>query len=318
MENGSLITVNIILIGLEEMQRFKYLYAVISFGVYVANILFGFILVFIIWTEPTLHEPMYIFICNVIINGMFGSTIFLPKLTIDMLSGYTTISIHGCLIQAFFINSLTCAEMLLFAVMAYDRYLAVGHPLRYPTYMTNGKALTCLTGIWIFSFTIEVAIVVLAARLTLCNMNMNNVYCEVMSFLKLACGSTALNDIVGSTLAVVVIIFTNVVAIYSYIRTFIICLKIAKDECQKAIHTLITHLMAFSLFMFGALFVLLRHRLNFGAVSPNVHLILPILGFTIIITMNPVIYGLRTKALKNKLVHYIHRKTHPRDLSMQD
>ncbi|XP_063297438.1 olfactory receptor 8U3-like [Pelobates fuscus] len=308
MENISLISINVFLVGIQEMETFKYLYFVIILGIYISNMLFCSLLMCIIRTEPSLHEPMYIFIFNLISNGMFGSTAFLPKLMIDLLSGSKTISIHSCLVQAFCIQCSACTEILTFTVMAYDRYLAVCYPLRYPTLMTNGKALRCAAVTWIVSFTYEAVVVILTARLTLCGTNINNVYCETLSLLKLSCGDTTVNNIFGTVTTLFLIIVSEMIVIYCYIQTFTVCLKISKDECQKAIHTLVTHLIAFSLFMGAVIFISFRHRLNIGALSNNLHLVLGVVGLTISITINPIIYGIRTVALRSKMINFLNLK----------
>ncbi|KAM8976929.1 olfactory receptor 5AC2-like [Pelodytes ibericus] len=305
MSNVSLLTTEFILLGLVEMKSFKYIYFVIGLGIYLAMMLLSSMIVFIICTEPTLHEPMYILICNLIFNGMFGGTAFLPKLMIDLLSGTVTISLPRCIVQAFCIQSQGCVEMFTFAIMAHDRYLAVVHPLRYPTLMTKVRALQFIAAAWIFTIIFEVSVMTLAARLRMCGTNINNVYCETLSLLKLACGDTDVNNIFGSTVTLFIVILSEMVVIHSYLRIFIICLKISKDDCQKAIHTVMTHLIAFSIFICGVLFVAFRYRLNVGAMSHIVHLVLVVASLTISITINPILYGLRTEALRHKLIQYV-------------
>ncbi|KAM8976930.1 olfactory receptor 4E2-like [Pelodytes ibericus] len=261
-------------------------------------------IVFIICAEPSLHEPMYILICNLIFNGMFGGTAFLPKLMIDLVSGTVTIFLPGCIVQAFCVQSQACVEMFTFAIMAHDRYLAVVHPLRYPTLMTNTIALQSIAAAWIFSIIFEVSVMMLVVRLRMCGNSIDNVHCESLSLLKLACGDTYVNNVFGSTVTLFMVISCNMVVIHSYLRIFIICLKISKDDCQKAIHTVMTHLIAFSIFICGVLFVTFRYRLNIGAMSHIVHLVLALAALTISITVNPIVYGLRTEALRHKMIKY--------------
>ncbi|XP_018426388.1 PREDICTED: olfactory receptor 52E8-like [Nanorana parkeri] len=260
------ISTSFVLLGVVEMEKFRFLYSGVAFFVYIITMFICSLIIFVVWTEESLHEPMYIFICNLVFNGMFGSSTFLPKLIIDLLSGSITISFSGCLVQSFFLHSFAAVEVFTFTMMAHDRYLAVGTHL-------------------------------------------NNVFCENMSLIKLACGDASVNNIFGAVEAFLIDISCLLVIVYCYVRTFIICLKISKEACQKAISTLVTHLAAFSTFMIASFFILLRYRLNSGSISLAAHVSITVIGLMTPITLNPVIYGIRTEALKNKIVHKFQKMT---------
>ncbi|KAG8549546.1 hypothetical protein GDO81_020920 [Engystomops pustulosus] len=302
MENMSRVTTSFVLLGVVEMERFRYLYSTIAVFVYVITMFICCLIVFVVWTEETLHEPMYIFISNLVFNGMFGSSTFLPKLVIDLLFGFRTITFSGCLVQSFFLHSFAAVEVFTFTVMAHDRYLAVGQPLRYPILMTNSRALKLITVNWVTAFIVVFIPVTMTAYLPLCGENLNNVFCENMSLIKLACGDASVNNIFGAVEAFLIDISCLLVIIYCYIRTFIICLRISKEACQKAIRTLVTHLLAFSTFMIASFFILLRYRINSGSISLAAHVLITIIGLMTPITVNPIIYGIRTEALKIKIL----------------
>ncbi|XP_073404481.1 olfactory receptor 14A2-like [Dendrobates tinctorius] len=298
----SRITTSFILLGVVEMEKFRYLYSIIALFVYLITMFICFIIVFVVWTEETLHEPMYIFICNLIFNGMFGSTTFLPKLIIDMLSGSSKITFSDCLLQSFFLHSFAAVEVFTFTIMAYDRYLAIGQPLRYPTLMTNGKALRLIAVNWSLAFIVVFIPVIMTAYLPLCGEYLNNVFCDNMSLIKLACGDALVNNIFGAVEAFLIDISCLLIIIYCYIRTFIICLRISKEACQKAIRTLVSHLVTFSSFMITSFFVLLRYRINSGSITLAAHVLITVIGLMTPITVNPIIYGIRTEALKIKIL----------------
>ncbi|KAM5180498.1 olfactory receptor 52N5-like [Mantella aurantiaca] len=264
-------------------------------------------IVYVTFKEETLHEPMYIFISNLVLNVMFGSTAYFPKLAIDLMSGCLTISFYACAIQGFCIQSYAAVEMFTFAIMAYDRYLAVSHPLRYHNLMTNERALKSIFGIWLVVFIVEIVGLLLMVRVTLCGTNISNVYCETMSLLHLACGSTLVNDIFGTTLTLLFVIVSVSVVIYSYIRTFLICFRTSTKANQKAINTLVTHIIAFSTFMITAMFVAFRYRLKGVSLSTIAHVVICMIGLTVSVTLNPLIYGMRTKALRMKIIHRLQK-----------
>ncbi|XP_018426384.1 PREDICTED: olfactory receptor 1020-like [Nanorana parkeri] len=301
MENVSKINTNFVLLGVVEMENFWYLYATLAIMIYAISMILSSLIVYVVWLEVSLHEPMYIFISNLVANVMFGSSSVLPKLAIDLFYGLNIIPLPGCLIQAFCYQSFGTIELMTFTAMSYDRYLAVGHPLRYPTLMANDRAFKVLLVISIFAYASIGINVILAARLTMCGVYINGVYCETMSLLRLACGDTTVNNVFGTTWTVTVVGSCILLSFYCYIRTFIVCLQISAQAHQKAIHTLVTHIVTFSTFMATSLFVIFRYRLGNGSLSIVAHVVIAIAGLIISVTLNPLVYGIRTEALRIKI-----------------
>ncbi|KAG8540693.1 hypothetical protein GDO81_006611 [Engystomops pustulosus] len=292
-----------VLLGLKEMEHLRYFYSVVALVIYLSIISLCMLIVYVVWREHSLHEPMYIFIGNLVGNVMVGSSAFLPKLAIDLISGSSTISLAGCLTQAFGIQTFASVEIITFTIMAFDRYLAVGFPLRYHSLMTNRKALLSLAITWVMIFIFRLIGIMLVVRLTLCGSSINNVYCETMSLIRLACVSTAVNDIYGTTWTLMLVIGSLMTVIYCYIQTFRACLEISVKTNHKAIHTLVTHIITYSSFMVTTLFVSFRYRLNGGYLSTVTHVAISLGGLTIAVTLNPLIYGIRTEALKTRMIH---------------
>ncbi|KAM5180496.1 olfactory receptor 7D4-like [Mantella aurantiaca] len=264
-------------------------------------------IVYITFKEETLHEPMYIFISNLIFNVMYGGTTYFPKFAIDLLSDCSTISYNECTIQGVCLQSYAAIDLFTFTIMAYDRYLAVSHALRYHNLMTNERALKFTLVIWLVVFIVGIAGYVLTTRVTLCGTDISNVFCETFSLLHLACGSTLVNDIFGTMWAFFMVIVSVSVIIYCYIRTFLICFKTSTKTNQKAIHTLVTHMIAFSIFMVTGMFVVFRYRLNVVSLSTIAHVVISMIGMTVSATLNPLIYGIRTEALRIKIVHKLRK-----------
>ncbi|XP_071989527.1 olfactory receptor 10G3-like [Engystomops pustulosus] len=301
MENVSMLKTNLVLLGVVEMEYLRYMYATLVIIIYISTMMLSSIIVYTVWAEETLHEPMYIFIGNLVGNAMFGNSAVLPKLVIDLLSGLSTISLPGCLIQAFCIQSFASLEFFTFTVMAYDRYLAVCLPLRYPTLMTCRRAFQIMLVVLSYVIVSITIIVVLTARLSICGVNINGIYCETLSLLRLACGDTTVNNIFGIIWTLIMIVGCILVVIFCYIMTFVVCLKISADACQKAIHTLVTHIVTFSTYTAATVFVTFRYRLGIGSLSTLAHVIISLTGLTACITLNPLTYGIRTEALRVKI-----------------
>ncbi|XP_077306982.1 olfactory receptor 51E1-like [Lithobates pipiens] len=290
------------------MENLRYLYATVAIVIYAITMILSFLIIYVVWSEASLHEPMYIFICNLLANGMFGGSSVLPKLVVDLFFRFRDIPIPGCLIQAFCIQSFGTVEVMTFSVMAYDRYLAVDNPLRYSTLMTNNRAFKLLLAIYIFVYVSISIVVILAARLTMCNVYIFNVYCETMSLLLLACGDISINNIFGTTWTVAVVGGCALLAVYCYICTFLVCVKMSSEACQKAIYTLVTHIVTFSTFEITSLFVIFRYRLGNSSPSIITHVIISISGLIISVTLNPLVYGIRTEALRMKIVFHLKKK----------
>lgn len=295
-----------VLVGLIEIESFGYVFAVLALALFSVTLFMSSMIVYVTWTEKSLHEPMYILICIMVINVMFGNTSYFPKLAIDLLSGCSTISLTGCLCQSFCIDLYGTYEIFSFTIMAYDRYLAVGHPLRYHTLMTNITTQTISLSLCVFNVVIVTVNILLTLRLTFCGVNINNVYCEIMSIQPLVCNDITINVMYRTILTLFISIVCLLLIMYCYIRTVVICLKLSAESSHKAIHTLMTHILAFSIYIVTVLFLNFRYSLSTGSISTKVDIIIPLIGSSIATSANPLIYGMRTKALREKIVCNLH------------
>ncbi|XP_069828868.1 olfactory receptor 4B13-like [Dendropsophus ebraccatus] len=262
MENMSKVGRSFVFLGLLEMERYRIPCSIAAFGLYIIPTLLCCLIVYVIWVEESLHEPMYIFICNLLLNGVFGNTVILPQFIVGLLSGSSTISFPECITQTFCAQTFSTVEIFTFTTMAYDRYLAVGNPLRYSSFMTNVKTLKYINVIWALAFILVLVPVIMTANLNFCGVNINNIFCENMSLVRLACGDSLVNNIFGLVEALLVIVVTLLIVFYCYTRTLVICLKTSGSSSLKAINTLVSHIITFSFFMTASLFVFLRYRLN--------------------------------------------------------
>ncbi|XP_077307150.1 olfactory receptor 51E1-like [Lithobates pipiens] len=302
MENGSTIRKDLELLGLRELEGLKYFYCPLLSVIYLDILILNIVIVFVVLINPSLHEPMYILICNLAINSIFGSSTYFPKLLMDLLTSTKTISRDGCLTQALFITVYAYLEIMIFAGMAYDRYLAVCHPLQYAILMTSAKVIKVLINSSLVLFILLLVSILLTVRLPLCGTQIKNVFCDNMSIFILACTDTSINNIYGTIIIIAITCFFTLVIVFSYVQIYIVCLRLSKESRHKAMHTLRTHLINFSIFFLGFLFLALRHRLGtiYLSVSADVGLSMP--SFLIPPLMNPLVFGVRTEALKSKMV----------------
>ncbi|KAM9319767.1 olfactory receptor 52E4-like [Gastrophryne carolinensis] len=301
--NSSNISTSFVLLGLEGIEGLRYLYCAVFFVTYVFIIILSITIVYTVFIEPTLHEPMYILICNLVLNGVFGSSSVFPKLIIDLFTSSKTISRNGCLIQAFCILSFAYSEVSIFTIMAYDRYLAVCQPLHYVNFMTNDKVLHLISGSLVFVITVVLTAVLLSARLPVCGSFIKNIFCDNMSFFILSCVDSSVNNLYGSIVTTTFLTVTISITLYCYLRIFIICFRVSKETRQKAIHTLMTHLLNFFVFLLGVFFLFIRYRLSNVNLPGFAHVLLSVTCVVFPPVLNPLIFGVRTKALYSKLTH---------------
>ncbi|XP_040195192.1 olfactory receptor 11A1-like [Rana temporaria] len=305
MEIVANVSGSFVLLGLVEMEMQKYLYFPFFTVIYLFTLMINSIIVLVVLKEKTLHEPMYILIASLVFNGIFGSSSFFPKLIVDLITSSKTISHSECLIQAFCITTFALLEMSTFTVMAYDRYLAICQPLQYSTLMTNAKVLRITATCWVTAFIFVFITILMAWRLSLCGNKINSIYCDNMSFIVLSCLDALVNRIYTAVVTSSYFSITILVTVFSYFRIFIVCLRISKESRQKAIHTLVTHLLNFSIFLMGFLFVFLRYRLEAVNLPLMAHVLLSVTPLVFPPLLNPLIYGIRTHALKMKVVQYL-------------
>ncbi|KAE8628147.1 hypothetical protein XENTR_v10007361 [Xenopus tropicalis] len=307
MENEFNTSTSFILLGIEEMEHNKYLYCAFLLITYLLILLFSSLIISVVLLDESLHCPMYTLIANLMLNGIFGASCFLPKLILDLFFSSKVISRAACFIQSFCVTLFTYCEISIFTIMAYDTYLAVGHPLRYPTLMTNKTALYLVAGSLIFNIIFVLTGLVLSARLPLCGSHINNFFCDNMSILILSCVDNSVNRVNGTIKFLIYLIFTLLVIAYSYVRILLICVNISKDAGKKAIHTLVTHLLNFSIFLIGALFIFIRYRLESINLAIMFYILLSIIGSSLPPLLNPLIYGIRIKMLKMKVTAHLRK-----------
>ncbi|XP_053531192.1 olfactory receptor 52B2-like [Ictalurus punctatus] len=122
--------------GHVDLQTYRYFYFLITLTVYISIIVFNTVVIFVIFMNKHLHEPMYIFIAALLCNALFGATALYPKLLTDLLSEKQVSSYHGCLFQAFCVYTYAASEFMLLSAMAYDRYVSICKPLHYSNIVT--------------------------------------------------------------------------------------------------------------------------------------------------------------------------------------
>ncbi|KAM6932408.1 olfactory receptor 11A1-like [Lycodopsis pacificus] len=276
----------------------KYLYFIIIMSLYVLIVGSNLLLIVVICMNRRLHEPMYLFLCSLFVNELFGSTGLFPFLLVQILSDIHTVSAPLCFLQIFCVYSYVCVEFLNLAVMSYDRYLAICCPLQYNTRMTFNKVAMLIAVTWLFPCFAIIGLLSLSAPLQLCGNIIDKVYCGNYSIVKLACSDTRVNNIYGLLYTVILIIVPLILIFFSYVRIFRVCSSGCKQTRQKAVSTCTPHLASLLNFSFGSCFQILESRFDISNVPNMLGIVLLLYFLTSQPLFTPVLYGLKMSKIR--------------------
>ncbi|XP_030600061.1 olfactory receptor 5F1-like [Archocentrus centrarchus] len=278
---------------------YKYLYFLIVLTVYIVILCANVLLIVVICVNRSLHEPMYMFLCSLFVNELYGSTGLFPFLLIQILSDVHTVSAPLCFLQIFCVYSYASVEFLNLAVMSYDRYLAICCPLQYSTRMTAKKVAVLTAPVWFYSFLVNASIVSsLTVSLQLCGGIINKVYCDNFYIIKLACFDTTISSDFGRVHMFVVIVGLILLILYSYLRILKVCFSGSRQTRQKAVSTCTPHLASLLNFSCGAFFGIVQSSLNLNTLPPMFRIFLSLYYLTCQPLVNPLLYGLKMSQIR--------------------
>ncbi|XP_006900505.1 PREDICTED: olfactory receptor 5G3-like [Elephantulus edwardii] len=255
-------------------------------------------MIVLIWTDSRLHTPMYFFLSHLSFVDICSSSSIAPKMLCDIFVEKKSISFLGCAAQLWFSGLFVAAECFLLASMAYDRYVAICKPLLYTLIMSQRVCVQLVVGPYAVALLSTMTHTTLTFCLPFCGPNIiNHFFCDISPLLSLSCADTWINKLVLFVLAGAVVVLSGVTIVVSYVCILMAILRIKSAEGRrKAFSTCSSHLAAVSV-LYGTL--------SFIYVLPKSHSSLDInkvisLFYTVVIPMlNPIIYSLRNKEVKD-------------------
>ncbi|XP_014427350.3 olfactory receptor 52E4-like [Pelodiscus sinensis] len=276
---------------------------------YTISVLGNFTILFIVKRETSLHKPMYYFLCMLAITDLVLSTSTLPKTLSIFWFNSREIDFSACLTQMFFIHCFLAIESGIFVAMALDRYVAICHPLRHSTILTNSVVAKIGLAVLLRSGMLTLPFIYIGSRWPYCTTNIiPHTHCEYIAVVRLACGDIRISSYYG-LFAVFFVTGLDVFFIsvsYTQILRAVFRLP-TKDARLKTFGTCGSHLFAILAFYIPALFSFLTQRfgqnvsLHFRILIGNVYLLVPPM-------LNPIIYGVKTRQIRDRLLQLFSRK----------
>ncbi|XP_068174063.1 olfactory receptor 52E8-like [Antennarius striatus] len=286
----------------------KYPIFFLGIVIYFCGIFFNLTLLTLIILKRNLHKPMYFILFSLPLNDLIGITAMLPKVLSDIVTETHVVYYPLCVLQAFFLHMYGGGVLFILAAMSFDRYAAICMPLRYSAIMTPRVVICIISLAWGLDFVLIVSLFSLQIKLPICKSVIMNVFCDNPSLLKLTCGSTAINNIIGLFNTTVMQLVSVSVQAFSYVKILITCVISRRSETKmKAVNTCVAQLVILIIFEFVGTFTILSHR--FENVSAELQKIMGMLIFLIPPLMNPLVYGLYTSEVRNTLLRVLKKST---------
>ncbi|XP_075384366.1 olfactory receptor 1f45-like [Tenrec ecaudatus] len=295
-----------LLLGLSRQPQQQQFLFVLFLSMYLATVLGNLLIILAISTDSRLHTPMYFFLSNLSFVDICFSSTTIPKMLANHILGSQSISFPGCFTQMYFLFTFADMDNFLLAVMAYDRFVAVCHPLHYTTKMTPQLCAMMVIGSWVVANLNILLHTLLIARLSFCaNNRIPHFFCDVAALLKLSCSDTYLNEVMILTEGVLIMITPFVCILVSYVCITSAVLRVPSAKGKwKAFSTCGSHLTVVSLF-YGTIFAVYFTPASSHAAEDD---IAAAVMYTVVTPMlNPFIYSLRNKDLKGALRKVIGR-----------
>ncbi|XP_044848989.1 olfactory receptor 51G2-like isoform X1 [Mauremys mutica] len=271
--------------------------------IYVFSVLGNSVILFIIKTDPSLHEPMYIFLSMLAVTDLGLSISTIPTILGMYLFNSREISLDACFAQLFFIHSFAFTESSILLLMAFDRFLAISNPLRYASILTlprvSKMGLVCVVRGVAVSFPFPF----LLKRFQYCRVNvLSHSYCLHQDVMNLACSDITVNYIYGLFLTIFTVGLDSLLIFLSYVMILKTVLSVASHtQCLRALNTCVSHLCAVLLFYTPDIGLGLIHRLGKGS-SPLLQIVLGYIYLLIPPLMNPIVYTVKSKHLRARII----------------
>lgn len=297
--NSTLVT-QFVFVRFSNSPRLQLLFFHLFLLVYLLSLVGNALIVLIVALDGHLPTPMYFFICNLSSVELWYTTVTVPKMLANFLSSPGVISVPNCITQYYFFFSLAATELFILTTMAFDRYAAICRPLHYPL-LLSPQTCGILAGVcWFMGFLCPMFPSFLLAKTSFCTPNqINHFFCDADQIFRLSCTDTYAIQAVGYAFSTVIILGTLVFTMASYAQILATILGMASAAARrKTFSTCTAHLSVVTIYFGTLIFMYVRPAVKYES---NINKIVAIFYSVITPLLNPLIYTLRNKDVKEAL-----------------
>ncbi|XP_007526068.1 olfactory receptor 7A10-like [Erinaceus europaeus] len=289
-----------LLLGLSEDPELQPLIFGLFLSMYLLTVWGNLLLILAVSSDSHLHSPMYFFLSNLSLVDICFTTTTIPKMLHDIWTQSKAITYVGCITQVYFFVLFATLDDFLLAVMAYDRYVAICHPLHYMVIMNSQLCGLLVLASWILSGLHSLYESLMILRLSFDGvLEIPHFFCELKQVVQLASSDTSLNDLLMILSAVLLGGGPLSGILYSYSKIVSSILRISSAQGKsKAFSTCASHLLVVFLFYCTSIGVYLS---SISAHSSKLNAVASVLYTVVTPMLNPFIYSLRNKDIKSAL-----------------
>ncbi|KAM8804633.1 olfactory receptor 14C36-like [Eudromia elegans] len=289
-----------LLLAFSDTWKLQLLYSLMFLGIYMAALLGNILIITAIACDYHLHNPMYLFLLNLSVLDLGSISTTVPKSMVNSLSNTRAISYSGCAAQVFLFVFFISAEFYLLTIMAYDRFVAICKPLHYKTLMGNRVCVKMAAAAWASGLLNALLHTANTFSIPLCQENVvDQFFCEIPQILKLSCSDSYRREVWVTLFSLCLIFMCFAFIVLSYVQIFTAVLRIPSEQGRhKAFSMCLPHLAVVSLFVSTVMFAHLKPS---SISSPSLDMAVAVLYVVVPPAVNPLIYSMRNKELKNAL-----------------
>ncbi|XP_034615183.1 olfactory receptor 51G2-like [Trachemys scripta elegans] len=270
---------------------------------YVISIIGNSVILFTVKRDPSLNEPMYIFISMLAVTDLGLSITTIPTILGIYLFNSREISLNACLAQLFFIHLLQCIESSVLLLMAFDRFIAIHNPLRYSTILTPPRIAKMGLVAVLRAMVIKLPLPFLLKRFQYCRANvLSHSYCLHQEVMKMACSDITVNSIYGLFTKLITMGLDSLLIFLSYVMILKTVLSIASyKESLRALNTCVSHFCTLLLFYTPEISLSLIHRFGEGS-FPLFQILIGYISLLLPPMINPIVYSMKSKHLRVRII----------------